>query len=77
MARMTEVKTAYPQDEEESWSETELRKTVLAGLIGAVVASAAYFIYSRLEDDQKDAVRRSVGKFVGDKISDIRSQLNF
>ena len=55
----------------------DLRKTVLAGVIGAVVAAGAYFIYTRLEDEQKEALRQTVGKFVEDKIADVRSQLKF
>ena len=55
----------------------EIRKTLLAGVIGAVVAAGAYFIYNRLEDEQKEALRQTVGKFVEDKIADVRSQLKF
>lgn len=55
----------------------ELRKTMLAGLIGAVVAAGAYFIYTRLEDEQKETLRQTVGKFVEDRIADVRSQLKF
>jgi hypothetical protein len=76
MAQITEIETAYPQARHDDWAETELRKTLLAGFIGAVLASAAYFIYSRLEEEQKEALRRTVGKFVSDKVADIRSQLN-
>ncbi len=53
----------------------EVRNTLLAGLVGAVVAAAGYFIYSRLEEDQREALRRQLGKFVGDKLADVRSQL--
>lgn len=58
-------------------SDGDLKRTLLAGVIGAVVASAGYLIYSRLEEDQKQSIRQSVGKFVEDKISDVRSQLKF
>jgi hypothetical protein len=78
MAQITELEMSYAdQPRERDRVETELRRTLLAGFIGAVVAAGAYFIYSRLEDDQKEALRRIVGKFVGDKIADIRSQFNF
>jgi hypothetical protein len=77
MAHVTEIEAAYPQARPGDWAETELRKTLLAGFLGALVASAAYFIYSRLEEKQKEALRRTVGKFVSDKVADIRSQLNF
>jgi hypothetical protein len=78
MAQITELEMSYAnQPRESDWVETELRRTLLAGFIGAVVAAAAYFIYSRLEDEQKEALRQTVGKFVGQKIADIRSQFNF
>jgi hypothetical protein len=78
MAQITELEMSYAdQPRERDWVETELRRTLLAGFIGAVVAAAAYFIYSRLEDEQKEVLRQTVGKFVGDKIADIRSQFNF
>ncbi len=57
--------------------EGSFRATLMAGIIGAVVASAGYLIYSRLEDEQREALRESVGKFVQDKMSDVRSQLKF
>jgi len=50
---------------------------LLAALIGAVVAAGAYFVYSRLEDEQKEALRQTVSKFVEDKVADVRSQLKF
>jgi hypothetical protein len=78
MSQITELETSYAEEPKRSeWVEAELRRTLLAGFIGAVVAAAAYFIYSRLEDEQKEALRQTVGKFVGEKIADIRSQFNF
>ncbi len=53
----------------------EIKATLLAGLIGAVVASAGYLIYTRLEDDQKDQIRTTVSKFFEDKIADLRAQI--
>ena len=52
----------------------DFRRAVLAGVLGAVVASAGYLIYSRLEDEHKDALRRTVMKFVEEKVGDIRTQ---
>lgn len=78
MAQITDLDPSYADESgQRNHTEGELRKTLLAGVIGAVVAAAGYFIYSRLEEDQKDALRESVGKFVGDKIADVRSQLKF
>lgn len=78
MASITDIDAAYADESSRrNHSNPELRKTLLAGLIGAVVAAAGYFIYSRLEDEQKEAIRQTVGKFVEDKIADVRSQLKF
>ena len=52
----------------------DLKRTLLAGVLGAVVASTGYLIYSRLEEEHKDALRRSVIKFVEEKVGEIRSQ---
>jgi len=53
----------------------DLRKALLAGLVGGIVASAGYLLYQRLEDEQKNAIRNTVVGFVQDKIGEIRSQL--
>jgi hypothetical protein len=47
----------------------------MAGLIGAAVASVGYMVYSRLDESQKDTLRRSLGRFVEDKVAEVRSQL--
>jgi hypothetical protein len=59
---------------EVSRDNDDMKRALLAGLLGAVVASAGYLIYSKLEDDQKEAVRSTVAKFVEDKVGEIRSQ---
>jgi hypothetical protein len=69
--------TEAPSESGDERSDGDLKRTLLAGVIGAVVASAGYLIYSRLEEDQKQSIRQSLGKFVEDKISDVRSQLKF
>ena len=52
----------------------DFRRAFLAGVVGAVVASAGYLIYTRLEDEHKDALRQTVMKFVEDKVGDLRAQ---
>lgn len=52
----------------------DFRKAFLAGVLGAVVASAGYLIYTRLEDEHKTALRQTVVKFVEDKVGDLRAQ---
>ena len=76
---ITDINPAYADESGhgQTRDDAELRKTLLAGVIGAVVAAGAYFIYTRLEDDQKEALRQTVGKFVEDKIADVRSQFKF
>lgn len=78
MESITDINPSYADETgRRDRSDGELRKTLLAGLIGAVVASAGYFIYTRLEEEQREAIRQSVGKFVEEKIADVRSQLKF
>ena len=52
----------------------DLRRAFVAGVLGAVAASVGYLVYSRLEDEHKEAVRKTVMKFVEDKVGDLRSQ---
>lgn len=52
----------------------DVKRTLLAGVLGAVVASAGYLIYSRLEEEHKHALRQTVMKFVEDKLGDLRTQ---
>ncbi|MDQ2818170.1 MAG: hypothetical protein M3T49_08210 [Candidatus Eremiobacteraeota bacterium] len=81
MNSMTDV-TAPPSEDfadanriDDSSNGSEGKRTLMAGVIGAAVASVGYMIYSRLEDSQKQAIRESVSKFVEDKVADVRSQL--
>jgi hypothetical protein len=55
-------------------SGDDFRKAFLAGVLGAVVASAGYLIYTRLEDEHKTALRQTVVKFVEEKVGDLRAQ---
>ena len=62
-----------PSDE----GSAELRGALVAGIIGAVVATAGFVIYNRLEEDHREALRRSVTKFVEERVAEVRSQLKF
>jgi hypothetical protein len=55
----------------------ELRGALMAGLIGAVVATAGFVIYNRLEEEHREALRKSVTKFVEERVAEVRSQLKF
>lgn len=52
----------------------DVKRAMLAGLVGAVAASVGYLVYSRLEPEHKDALRKSVTKLVEDKVSELREQ---
>lgn len=54
---------------------SEMRGALIAGLVGAVVATAGYVIYNRLEHEQKEAVRKTVTKFVEERVGEVRSML--
>jgi hypothetical protein len=79
MGSITDINPSYADEtgRRDDSLDSEIRNTLLAGVLGAVVAAAGYFFYQRLEDEQKEALRQSVGKFVEDKIADVRSQLKF
>jgi hypothetical protein len=62
----------FPDD-----GSSELRGALVAGLIGAVVATAGYVIYNRLEEEHRETIRKSVTKFVEERVSEVRSQLKF
>jgi hypothetical protein len=59
---------------DESSDSGDLRRTVVAGVLGAIVASAGYLIYSRLEDEHKETIRNSVMKFLEEKMREARAQ---
>jgi hypothetical protein len=52
----------------------DVKRAMLAGVLGAVVASVGYLVYTRLEDEHKDALRKSVMRFVEDKVGELRDQ---
>jgi hypothetical protein len=43
-------------------------------VLGAIVASAGYLIYSRLEEEHKENIRNSVMKFLEEKMREARAQ---
>jgi hypothetical protein len=59
---------------EERDDSSDLRRTLVAGFLGAIVASAGYLIYSRLEDEHKETIRTSIMKFLEEKMREARSQ---
>jgi hypothetical protein len=59
---------------DDSSDSVDLRRTIVAGFLGAVVASAGYLIYSRLEDEHKETIKSSVIKFLEEKVREARAQ---
>ena len=55
--------------------DSEMKRVLWAGLIGAAVASVGYLVYNRLDENQKETIRSTVMGFVEDKVAEIRSQL--
>lgn len=56
-------------------SALEAKRALLAGLVGGIVGTAGYLLYTRLEEEQKNSIRRSISKFVEEKVAEIKSQL--
>lgn len=75
MDSMTEFETQTRRESEPMDPEIDVRKALVAGLIGGVVATAGYLLYQRLEEEQRETIRNTVVSFVQDKLSEIRSQL--
>jgi hypothetical protein len=59
---------------DEQGDAADLRHTLVAGVLGAIVASAGYLIYSRLEEEHKENIRNSVMKFLEEKMREARAQ---
>jgi len=53
----------------------DVRRALLVGLVGGVVAAAGYLLYQRLDEGQKETIKHTVVSFVQDKISEVRGQL--
>jgi hypothetical protein len=66
-----------PSRESPDDGSNEVRGALVAGLIGAVVATAGFVIYNRLEEEHRETIRKTVTKFVEERVSEVRSQLKF
>jgi hypothetical protein len=63
----------YAHDEEDGG---ETGRVVLIGVLGGLLSAAAYMIYRRLPDEQKERINGQVRTIVQQRISEIRQNLN-
>ncbi len=57
-------------------SSHEASRTLLAGVVGGIVSAAAYLIYSRLPDDQRDRLHAQARGLIESKVNEMRSRFN-
>jgi hypothetical protein len=57
-------------------SSREASRTLLAGVVGGIVSAAAYLIYSRLPDDQRDRLHSQARTLIESKVNEMRSRFN-
>jgi hypothetical protein len=63
-----------PHDDEGETSEAG--RVVLVGVLGGLLSAAAYMIYRRLPDEQKERINAQVRSAVQARISEIRQNFN-
>jgi hypothetical protein len=54
----------------------EASRTLLAGVVGGIVSAAAYLIYTRLPDDQRDRLHARARTLIESKVNEMRSRFN-
>jgi len=57
-------------------STREASRTLLAGVVGGVVSAAAYLIYSRLPDEQRDRLHAQARTLLESRVNELRSRFN-
>ena len=55
---------------------TDAGKTLLAGLIGGVLSSVGYLVYSRLPDDQKERLQQQARALIESRVNELRGRFN-
>jgi hypothetical protein len=51
-------------------------RALLAGAIGGIVSAAAYLIYSRLPDEQRDRLHAQARTLLETRVNELRSRFN-
>jgi hypothetical protein len=54
----------------------EAGRVVLVGVLGGLLSAAAYIIYRRLPDEQRDRINGQVRNIVQQRITELRQNLN-
>jgi hypothetical protein len=54
----------------------EASRTLLAGVVGGVVSAAAYLIYTRLPEEQRDKLHAQGRALLESRINELRSRFN-
>jgi hypothetical protein len=54
----------------------EVGKALLVGLLGGIVSAAAYLVYQRLPDEQKNRINQQVRNVVQQRITELRQNFN-
>jgi len=54
----------------------EASRTLLAGVVGGIVSAAAYLIYTRLPDEQRDKLHAQGRALLETRINELRSRFN-
>ncbi|MBV9440221.1 MAG: hypothetical protein JOZ24_09545 [Candidatus Eremiobacteraeota bacterium] len=55
---------------------SEAGKTLLVGVLGGLISAAAYQVYQRLPDEQKDRLHRQVRSALEQRITELRNNFN-
>ena len=51
-------------------------RALLAGVLGGVVSAAAYLIYARLPDEQRERLHSQARTLLESRVNELRSRLN-
>ena len=57
-------------------TNSDAGRTVLVGVLGGIVSAAAYLVYQRLPDEQKERLHRQVRGQLESRLNEIRSNFN-
>jgi hypothetical protein len=80
MGRMTDMDKPLhdnaPNSSRHSDSQRDASRTLLAGVVGGIVSAAAYLIYSRLPDEQRDRLHSQARSLLESRVNELRSRFN-
>jgi hypothetical protein len=65
-----------PNRDEPATNSNEASRTLLAGVVGGILSAAAYLIYTRLPDEQRDKLHAQGRALLETRINELRSRFN-